>query len=122
MQKNIEDTLSKVTLGEKVVPFARLHYTGKSPLYIVYSILTELPEVCSDDTPETSVVTIDIDIYAKVLQNLIETVKSVKIRFIEAGWTWIDDSPEIFENETGFIHRTITFEKERMINSWQQSV
>lgn len=122
MQKNIEDTLSKVTLGEKVVPFARLHYTGKSPLFIVYSILTELPEVCSDDTPETSVVTIDIDIYAKALQNLIETIKSVKKRFIEAGWTWVEDSPEIFENETGFIHRTITFEKERMINSWQQSV
>lgn len=122
MQKNIEDVLSKVTLGEKVVPFARLHYTGKSTLFIVYSILSETPRVCSDDTPETSVAEVDIDIYAKVLQNLIETIKSVKKRFIEAGWTWVEDSPEIFENETGFIHRTITFEKERMINSWQQSV
>lgn len=115
MTKIIEDILSKVTLGEKVVPFARLHYTGKSPLYIVYSILSETPRVCSDDTPETLVVEVDFDIYAKVLQNLIETMNSVKKRFIEAGWTWVEDSPEIFENETGFVHRTITFEKERMI-------
>ena len=115
MYREIEDVLRKVTLGEKVVPFARLHYTGKSPLYIVYTVLTETPEVCSDDTPETSVAEIDVDIYAKSLRNLIDTKSSVKQRFIEAGWTWVEDSPEMYEDDTGFIHRTITFEKERMI-------
>lgn len=115
MYREIDDILSKVTLGEKVVPFAQLHYTGKSPLFIVYSVLSETPQLCSDDTPEASVVEIDIDIYAKKLKNLIDTKCSVKKRFIEAGWTWTEDSPEIFEDETGFIHRTITFEKERMI-------
>ena len=115
MYREIEDALSKVTLGEKVVPFAHLHYTGNSPLFITYSLLSETPQVCSDDTPETSVAEVDIDIYAKVLQNLIETMSSAKQRFIESGWAWVEDSPEIFEDETGFIHRTITFEKERMI-------
>lgn len=115
MYREIESILSKVTLGEKVVPFALIHYTGDSPLFIVYSTLSETPRLYSDDTPEASAVEIDIDIYAKVLQNLIETKRSVKQRFIEAGWTWIEDSPEVFEDDTGFIHRTVTFEKERMI-------
>ena len=113
MHEEIDNILKTVKLGNKKVPFAHIKFTGSSPLFIVYSILAETPRVCADDVAETSVVEIDVDIYAKVLSNLTGTINSVKKQFIDAGWTWAEISPEIFEEETGYIHRTITFEKER---------
>ena len=116
MHNEIERILKTVTFGDKTVPSAHILYTGKSPLYIVYSILSEDPAVCADDVAETSVVEIDVDIYAKILSNLTGTINSVKAKFIAAGWTWVEDGPEIFDDDTGYIHITITFEKERTIS------
>ena len=115
MHNEIKSILETVVVGGKPVPFACQKFEGDSPLYIVYSIILETPRVCADDLPETSVVEIDIDVYAKAISNLVGTIGSVKKQFIAAGWTWCEDSPEIFEDETGYIHRAITFEKERMI-------
>ena len=115
MHNEIRSILETVSFGGRPVPFACQKYEGKSPLYAVYSILAETPRVCADDLPEDSVVEIDVDVYAKSLDAFSGTIGSVKKQFIAAGWTWCEDSPEIFENETGIIHRAITFEKERMI-------
>ena len=30
-------------------------------------------------------------------------------------WLWVEDSEEMYEEDTGLYHKTITFEKERMI-------
>ena len=30
-------------------------------------------------------------------------------------WLWLEDSPEMYEDDTELYHKTITFEKERMI-------
>ena len=119
MHDIVENLLDTVALGGRAVPYAHMKFTGKSPLYIVYSFLSETPRISADDLPEMSVVEVDIDIYAKIRSNLTGTIQAVKNTFISAGWTWIEDSPEIFENDTGYIHKTITFEIERNI-TWTQ--
>jgi len=32
-------------------------------------------------------------------------------------WVWVEDSVEMFENDTQLFHRTTTFEKERNIEN-----
>lgn len=119
MHDIVENLLDTVTLGGRAVPYAHIKFTGSSPLYIVYSFLSETPAVESDDGVETDVVEIDVDIYAKKRSNLTDTIRAVKHIFTAAGWSWVEDSPELFEDDTGYIHRTITFEKERG-NTWTQ--
>ena len=114
MHEQIEAILDTVTCGGKRVPYALIRYTKTASLYIVYTILYEVPRVCADDAPETSVVEIDVDIYAKDLGKMSETKDSVKSQFIAAGWTWTEDGPELYD-ETGYIHITVTLKKERMI-------
>lgn len=120
MHQIVENLLSEVTVGGTVVPFAHMKYTGKSSLYLVYSFLAETPCVCADDVAETSVVEVDVDIYARDRGSFTAAVAAVKNLFIGAGWSWAEDSPEMYDEDTCFIHRTITFEKERSY-IWQPS-
>lgn len=119
MHDIVENLLDTVTLGGRAVPYAHMKFTGKSPLYIVYSFLSEMSSISADDLPEVSIVEVDVDIYAKIRSEFTGTINAVKSTFISAGWTWEEDGPELFENDTGYIHKTITFEIERN-NSWTQ--
>jgi hypothetical protein len=35
----------------------------------------------------------------------------------ENEWVWVEDSEEMYEDDTELYHRTITFEKERFIDN-----
>lgn len=105
----------KSILGESIMdsPVAHLRYKGKAKRYIVWSILGEKPMYHGDDEPIFSVVTVDIDVYS--IGNFIELITEIKILMKQNGWVWVEDSPEMYEEDTGYHHRTITFEKERSL-------
>ena len=115
MHNDVETVLSNITVDGKSVPFAHIKFTKQASLYITYQFINERPELCADDLPETSVVEVDIDIYSRSRNSLIAAQSEILTAFIGAGWTWVELSPEMYEEDTKLIHRTVTFEKERMI-------
>ena len=109
----------KIILGEeiiiknKAVPVAHLRYKGSSKTFVVWSMLGEKPMLSGDDEPLFSVVSVDIHIYSN--GNYRELITEIKRMMKENGWLWVEDSPEMYEEDTGLYHRTITFEKERSL-------
>ena len=45
-------------------------------------------------------------------QEFIEIFKEIKQRMINAGWTWVEDSPDLYEADTKMFHKATTFEVE----------
>ena len=66
-----------------------------------------------DDEPIYSTVTVDIDVYDE--GNYLSVIKAIKKLMKENEWLWVEDSPEMYEEDTGLYHKTITFMKERTI-------
>lgn len=95
------------------VPVAHLRYKGKSKTFVVWTMLGNKPTISGDDEPLFSVASADVDVYSD--GNYLKLITEIKRLMKENGWLWVEDSPEMYEDETGLYHITITFEKERAI-------
>ena len=109
MNKFIFDILSLTVDGVKI-PVKWLKYKGDLTTYIVFSDLGETPAHHTDDECEYSTKQFDFDIYSK--GNYLNILKAVKKRLKENGFTWVEDSPPMVEEDTGLYHITTTFEIE----------
>ena len=109
----------KSILGENIsvkgafVPVAHLRYKGSSKTFVVWTMLGERPVLSGDDEPLFTVASVDIDVYSN--GNYLELITEIKRMMKENGWLWVEDSPEMYEDDTGLYHKTITFEKERSL-------
>lgn len=95
------------------VPVAHLKYKGKEKTYVVWTLLDETPLSASDDEIDYSEVPVDIDIYSE--SNYLKLMSSIKKIMKENEWIWNGDSSEMYEEDTGLYHRTLTFMKERKV-------
>ena len=93
------------------IPMAHLRYKGKKTTFGTWTITGENPVLSADDSPLYSVVTVDVDVFSN--GNYLATVAEVKQLMKQHDWVWIGDSPEMYEDDTGLYHKTISFEKER---------
>ena len=102
-----------IAVGGVSVPTAHIKYKGKETTYVVWTIIGNAPALSGDDEPIYGITTVDVDIYSKgnYLKVLAEVKRIMKIN----GWIWKEDSPEMFEDNTGLYHITATFEKERTL-------
>ena len=82
--------------------------------YVVWTIIDEIPSFSSDDEITDSEVNVDIDIYSD--SNYLKIMKEIKKIMKENEWIWDGDSMEMYEEDTGLYHRTISFKKGRDIN------
>ena len=103
----------EITVNGTSVPVAHLRYKGESRTFIVWSITSETPELVADDEPLYSVVSVDIHIYSD--GNYLDAITEIKRLMKENEWVWVEDSSEMYEEDTGLYHKTITFEKERSL-------
>lgn len=110
MNEFIFDIMSSLRVDGTEIPVAWLKYKGKETNYVVFSDLGESPESFSDDECDYSIKQFDFDIYSK--DNYLNILKEVKKRLKTNGFTWIEDSPTMYEEETGYYHITTTFEIE----------
>jgi hypothetical protein len=108
MNKNILDTFYLFTVDGVEIPVKWLKYKGDLKKYVVFSDLGERPDLCVDDDCEYSIKQYDFDIYAD--GNYINILKAVKQKLKANGWSWVEDSPTMFEKETGLYHITTTWE------------
>jgi hypothetical protein len=113
MNKIILDTFYQFTVDGEEIPVDWLKYKGKKTKYVVFSDLGETPASHGDDECEYSIKQFDFDIYAN--GNYLNILKAVKQRLKDNGWTWVEDSPTSYEEDTGLYHITTTFEKENYI-------
>ncbi len=113
MNEEIVSIFKDFKVNDKSIPVHHLRYKGKTKTFITWSIISEVPSLSGDDEDLYSVTSVDIHIYSD--GNYLDIVKEVKKAMKESNWLWSEDSPEMYEDDTELYHKTITFEKERMI-------
>lgn len=103
----IELAFSNFEIGEKLVPITFLNYTGKEDTYLTYYTWYEEPDDFYDDEHHIEIAYGTIDIFAK--NNFKGVLKRVKKILKENNFTWTDNGPETFEQDTGYYHVPVNF-------------
>ena len=112
MHEIIQNILDGLIVDGLPIPSAPLRYRGIARRFVTWTITSEDPQVPADDGCAVSFIELDVDIYSDV--DYSDIMDAVIPLFTAAGWVWTDSGPEMFEEDTGLYHRTVSFEKERM--------
>ena len=111
MNEEIETIFKNFIVDKVKIPIAFIKYFGKEETYITYQSIGNNPALSSDDKTTNSTDTIDIDIYTK--GNYLKIIKEIKNKMLANDFMWDGDSPDMYEQDTGYYHKTISFAKER---------
>lgn len=106
------NTEIETLLSDLGVPVSFMFYEGNADTYVTYMQLDKDNILAGDDAVIGCVQYYDFDVYSKgnyldVINNLIELLTA-------AGWTYNPsrDSPDLYERDTKFFHKTICLAKE----------
>jgi hypothetical protein len=116
MNSLIETIFQDFTVDGKSIPVSFVRYNGKSTTYITYMYYDSDNSFSGDDELLGWVDYYDFDIYSKGnYLNIIESVKSV---MKQNGFMFQPSrsSHDMYEADTGYFHRTLSFAKERQEN------
>ena len=109
----------KLILGENLIiddiqiPIAHLRYKGKSKRFVTWTITGEEPALAANDEDLCSICSLDVDIFSD--GNYLDIEKQIKKIMKNNDWVWVEDSAEMYEEDTEIYHKTISFEKERIL-------
>ena len=104
----------KQILGEHIgddVPVAHLRYRGDSRRFVTWTITGEEPALSAKDEDLCSICYLDVDIFSD--GNYLDIEKAIKQKMKNNEWVWVEDSEEMYEDDTELYHKTCSFEKER---------
>jgi len=96
-----------------IVPVSFLRYDGDATAYVTYQE-TDVDNVLGADNEIINYVDYyDFDIYSK--GNYFPIIEGVKSILIDNGFTWQPsrDSGDMYEDDTGYYHKTLCFAIER---------
>lgn len=96
-----------------IVPVAFLRYDGDATAYVTYQ-QTDVENVLSADNEIINYVDYyDFDIYSK--GNYFQIIEGIKSILIDNGFMWQPsrDSGDMYEDDTGYYHKTLCFAIER---------
>ena len=102
-----------LVVGENQIPVAHMRYKGKSKSFVTWTITGEAPALSANDEDLCSICSVDVDIFSD--GNYLDIEKQIKQKMKNNDWIWVEDSEEMYEEDTGFYHKTISFEKERIL-------
>ena len=100
-------------IGDDQIPVAHLRYKGNSKKYVTWTITGEEPALSANDEDLCSLVSVDVDIFSD--GNYLDIEKQIKKIMKNNDWVWVEDSEEMYEEDTNLYHKTISFEKERIL-------
>ena len=94
------------------VPVAFCFYTGEAKTYVTYMELDKDNVLAGDDEILGCVQYYDFDVYSK--GNYLGVISKLIDLLTAAGWTYQPsrDSPDMYERDTGYYHKTICIAKE----------
>lgn len=109
MNELIESIFENFTVDGVSVPIAFMFYEGHGEPYIVYMQMDADNSVSGDDDLIGYVDYYDFDVYSK--GNFINVIESVKALLKQNGFVWQPSrtSPDMYEVETGYYHKTLNF-------------
>ena len=116
MNSLIETIFQNFTVDNKLIPVSFMRYNGKSTTYITYMYYDSNNSYSGDNELLGWVDYYDFDIYSKGnYLNIIESVKSV---MKQNGFMFQPSrsSADMYEYDTGYFHRTLSFAIERQEN------
>lgn len=113
MNSLIETIFNNFKVNGQSIPVSFLRYTGKSTTYITYQLTDMDNSFSGDDELLGYVDYYDFDIYSK--GNYFPIVESVKNLLKANGFMWQPSrsSADMFEDDTGYFHKTLCFAIER---------
>lgn len=113
MNEEIKTIFNDFKVKGESIPVEHIRYIGQEKTYVIWTIIGETPALSGNDGDLYSVVQVDFDVYSE--SNYLDIIKEVKKLMKENEWLWVEDSSEMYEEDTKLYHKTITFEKERMV-------
>ena len=116
MNELIESIFSDFKVNNVTIPVAFLRYFGKSATYITYELENQDGALGADDKVIGNVDYYDFDVYSK--GNYLAIIDSLKEILTQNGFTWqpTRSSGDMYEDDTGYYHRTLSFAIEREEN------
>lgn len=111
MNEEIKSTLENLNIGGSEIPVAHLRYKGSSKTFVTWTITGEAPALVANDEVLCSICSVDVDIFSE--GNYLDIEKEIKQKMKNNDWIWVEDSEEMYEEDTKLYHKTISFEKER---------
>lgn len=105
----IKTIFSNFQVNDVLIPVAFLRYDGKSSTYITYQSVNSSETYSTDDDLDYYVEHFDFDIYSK--GDYFAIIERVKSLLKENGFMWQPtlSSEDMYEDETGFYHKTLNF-------------
>jgi hypothetical protein len=114
MNEELKSILGEnLNIGSGKIPVAHLRYKGSSKKFVIWTITGETPALSANDEDLCSVCSVDLDIYSD--GNYLDIEKEIKKIMKNNDWVWVEDSEEMYEEDTGLYHKTCSFEKERIL-------
>ena len=109
MNAIIEQLFTNFKVNGVSIPVALIYYDGHGEPYVVYRQYDKDNSYSSDDEISGYVTYYDFDVYSK--GNFLPIVEAIKSTLTNAGWTWQPrrDSPDFYDKDTGYYHKTICF-------------
>lgn len=94
------------------IPVSFLRYNGNSTTYVTYQNESNGGDLRGDDRLLGYIAYYDFDIYSK--GDYLALMNDIISKLEDAGWTYNPsrNSPDLYEDDTGYYHKTINFSKE----------
>lgn len=113
----IEQLFADFKVNDVAIPVSFLRYNGKSTTYVTYHQTDSNDPFSGDDALQNYVDFYDFDVFSK--GNYIPIVEAIKTILTDNGFRWqpMRSSGDMYEDETGLYHKTLSFSIERSIQN-----
>ena len=113
----IEQLFANFAVDGRTIPVSFLRYRGNETTYVTYQLAFSNDPFSSDDELQNYVDFYDFDIYTK--GNYLPIVEAIKTILKDNGFRWHpgNSSGDMYEDDTGYYHKTLSFSIERSINN-----
>lgn len=109
MNELIQSIFKNFTVDGKVIPVSFLQYNGHEKAYVTYMETDADNSLSGDDDLIGYVDFYDFDVYSK--GNYSKIIEQIKQLLKDNGFVWQPSrtSPDMFEVDTGYYHKTLCF-------------
>lgn len=113
MNEIIEAAFNGFTVDNVEIPVKYLHYMGHGEPYVTYTPTGNGNVFSADDQIQNYITYYDFDIYSK--RNFYGIAEAIKAIMQANNFSYVpsQDSPEMYETDTGYYHKTLCFAIER---------
>lgn len=113
----IEQLFADFTVDGVSIPVAFLRYTGKKTTYVTYQQTNSNDPFSGDDELQNYVDFYDFDVFSK--GNYFGVIEAIKTILKDNGFRWQPNrsSGDMYEDDTGYYHKTLSFSIERSIQN-----